>query len=93
MFFVIFGGLAVVATFVAVDPWLCVAGFRRFCLYRMSSYEQNNSTLSMPRALQRVFNPHPELRDHSLTQPGLIRKIFINKNFPGFCLGSFFVGI
>jgi hypothetical protein len=33
--FVIFGGLAVVVTFVTVDPWLCVAGFRRVCLYRM----------------------------------------------------------
>jgi len=31
-----FGGLAVVVTILTVDPWLCVAGFRRVCLYRMS---------------------------------------------------------
>jgi hypothetical protein len=36
--FVIFGSLAVLANFVTVDPWLCVAGFRRVCLYRMFSY-------------------------------------------------------
>jgi len=35
-YFVIFGGLAVMITLlVTVDPWLCVAGFRRVCLYRM----------------------------------------------------------
>jgi hypothetical protein len=28
-----FGGPAVIAVR-ALDPWLCVAGFRRFCLYR-----------------------------------------------------------
>jgi hypothetical protein len=33
--FAIFGGLAILATYVAVDPWLCVAGFHRVCLYRM----------------------------------------------------------
>jgi len=32
---VIFGNLAIMAVETAVDPWLCVAGFRRLCLYRM----------------------------------------------------------
>ena len=31
----IFDGLAVMVTIVTVDPRLCVAGFRRVCLYRM----------------------------------------------------------
>src|ERR1044071_8546279 len=37
--FVIFGGLAILVTYVTVDPWLCVAGFHRVCLYRMLSCE------------------------------------------------------
>jgi len=32
---VIFGGLAVIVIEMTLDPWLCVAGFGRFCLYRM----------------------------------------------------------
>jgi hypothetical protein len=39
--FVIFGDLAVMAAFAAVDPWLCVAGFRRVCLYRMLSCDKD----------------------------------------------------
>jgi len=31
----IFGGLAVVVVCVTLDPWLCVSGFHRVCLYRM----------------------------------------------------------
>jgi hypothetical protein len=31
---IVFGGLAIVVTCVTVDPWLCVAGFRRVCHYR-----------------------------------------------------------
>jgi hypothetical protein len=34
-YLVIFGGLAVVVIGMTVDPWLCVPGFRRVCLYRM----------------------------------------------------------
>jgi hypothetical protein len=30
----VFGSLAIVATQVALDPWLCAAGFRRVCLCR-----------------------------------------------------------
>jgi len=42
---VIFGGLAVMVTlFVTVDPWLCVAGFHRVCLCRMSFYNLHYST-------------------------------------------------
>ena len=29
-----FGGLAIVAACAALDPWLCVPGFRRVCLFR-----------------------------------------------------------
>jgi len=36
--YVIFGGLAVIVIGMTLDPWLCVAGFRRFCLYRMWLY-------------------------------------------------------
>jgi hypothetical protein len=28
-----FGGLAIMTDFSALDPWLCVAGFRRLCLF------------------------------------------------------------
>jgi len=28
-----FGGLAIVTDFSALDPWLCVADFRRLCLF------------------------------------------------------------
>jgi hypothetical protein len=30
----LFGGLAVIVTFVTLDPWLCVTGFHRVCHYR-----------------------------------------------------------
>ena len=31
----IFGGLAILTTLtMALDPWLCVPGFRRVCLFR-----------------------------------------------------------
>lgn len=28
-----FGGLAIVTDFSVLDPWLCVVGFHRFCLF------------------------------------------------------------
>jgi hypothetical protein len=28
-----FGGLAIMTDFSALDPWLCVAGFHRLCLF------------------------------------------------------------
>jgi hypothetical protein len=56
-YLVIFGGLAVVVTCsVTVDPWLCVAGFRRFCLYRMSLYESTYSTKLKSSTLQESVN-------------------------------------
>jgi len=34
--YLIFGGLAIIVSGETLDPWLCVAGFHRVCLYRMS---------------------------------------------------------
>jgi len=30
-----FGSLAIIIVGIILDPWLCVTGFRRVCLYRM----------------------------------------------------------
>jgi hypothetical protein len=30
-----FGGLAIVTDFSVLDPWLCVTGFRQFCLFNI----------------------------------------------------------
>jgi len=32
--YVVFGGLAIMVVFTTLDPWLCVAVFRRVCYFR-----------------------------------------------------------
>jgi hypothetical protein len=36
---IVFGGLAIIVTRVTLDPWLCVAGFRRVCHYRYELFK------------------------------------------------------
>lgn len=33
----VFGGLAIMVVITTLDPWLCVAAFRRVCYYRFRS--------------------------------------------------------
>lgn len=40
--FIIFGSLAVLVSYLTVDPWLCVAGFHPLCLYRCERYRYSN---------------------------------------------------
>ena len=48
LLFVIFGGLAVVVVCMTLDPWLCVAGFHRVCLYRMFLADYSINLFSKP---------------------------------------------
>ena len=48
----IFGGLAVMVIDMTLDPWLCVTGFHRVCLYRISFYIGSIA----PITLQGAFN-------------------------------------
>jgi len=43
----VFGGLAIMVVFTTLDPWLCVAAFRRVCYYRISYWAQFSTESSL----------------------------------------------
>jgi hypothetical protein len=43
-----FGSLAIMVTFVTVDPWFCVAGFHRVCAIGFSIFILHQTPLIVP---------------------------------------------
>ncbi len=71
-----FGGLAIMTDFSALDPWLCVAGFHRLCLFVSCTITAYHFLNRMTHTLQNCLHTNVDVDLSQMMQA--LRKLVVN---------------